>query len=310
MNDALVVKSKLFVQNRDILKTEFKWASSNMVPLCAYMYAKKGIKVDAVRINECKQIIKKHIGVFSKVKGDAFYPLATALSLENSKEKAFARRVEVYKKLKEKFGSAIYMPWIAFAVGDYEKEHNTDIDKLIQRSVELEEMINNEFLDKKENKLEGIAVLLILSGKTNQEIIRDLKIAYEFLCDTKISKEAIPALSYMLVAGTGEIEDSCEKALSSYEIFLKSQCKFEKEAETAVLGLLANSKQKQEEYIKDVIDVNEFLAEQKGFDIINVSSHERHMYAGLLAAQDSSAVEEQIAVLIAMESALNVAIFD
>ncbi|MDO5294415.1 MAG: DUF4003 family protein [bacterium] len=311
MKDELAVKCKLYVQNRDILKSEFKWASSNMLPLCAYMYAEKGRKVDAVRIEECRQIIMKHIGVFSKVKGQEIFPLATLLSLDTNAEKAFEKRIAVYQLLKKEFETTVYLPEIAFALATFSQIHSVNYEKVISQAKRLEEQIQSEFEGNAIAEYSGISVLLSLSGKSQEKLLGDLKMAYELFRNFETEESAIPMLCYVVAAEPGETVDACEKVMSAYGILMKNRIMLKKIGEITTLGLVAASQQKVETYIKDSIEINQYLKQQKGFDLLNVSSAERHMFSFMLAADGNDMfIEKQMALVAAVYSTMLVAVLD
>lgn len=65
MKESLRSRCQLFVENRDIMKSNFRWDNSLMHPLCASIYTGKNLKVDAKKIKYCKEIIKNKAGLFS-----------------------------------------------------------------------------------------------------------------------------------------------------------------------------------------------------------------------------------------------------
>ena len=114
MTEELLIKCKLLVKNREILKSDFQWASTDMIPLCALIYSLNGKTVDAVCLDECKQLVKKNASVLNRYKGDAFYPLASVLALEMNVEKEFSKKLEVYEELKKEYSYMSVLPMIAF----------------------------------------------------------------------------------------------------------------------------------------------------------------------------------------------------
>ena len=51
----------LFIANRDIAKEAFKWDNSAVYPLCANIFCARGLKADAEKLRQCKEIIKNQI---------------------------------------------------------------------------------------------------------------------------------------------------------------------------------------------------------------------------------------------------------
>jgi len=71
MTESLLRNCELFVKNRDILKVNFKWDSSQMHPLCASLCAERDIEADHEKIRACKEIIKENTGTPVRVQGDS-----------------------------------------------------------------------------------------------------------------------------------------------------------------------------------------------------------------------------------------------
>ncbi len=80
MIDSLKQRCDLFVKNRDIMKSNFKCDNSMLFPLCASLYAEKGLEIDPNKIKASKEIIKNNTGIFSNFKSTQLLALATMLS--------------------------------------------------------------------------------------------------------------------------------------------------------------------------------------------------------------------------------------
>ena len=55
-----------YIVNRDTVGKAFRWDSSDLYSVCANMFCACGQAADADRLKECREIIRKHTGLFSK----------------------------------------------------------------------------------------------------------------------------------------------------------------------------------------------------------------------------------------------------
>ena len=54
-----------YIVNRDTVGKAFRWDSSDLYSVCANMFCACGQAADADRLKECREIIRKHTGLFS-----------------------------------------------------------------------------------------------------------------------------------------------------------------------------------------------------------------------------------------------------
>ena len=55
-----------YIANRDTVGKVFKWDSNDLYTVCANVFCACGQTADTDRLKECREVIKKHTGLFSK----------------------------------------------------------------------------------------------------------------------------------------------------------------------------------------------------------------------------------------------------
>lgn len=293
-----MVKCKLLVQNRDILKKEFQWASTNMIPFCGYYFAQRGKKVDAVRMKECKQLIKKNAAVFTKVKGDDVYPLAAMLALEENVNKALEERIRIYKTVCSRYQPSIWLTMVSFILADQAKQQSIAMDELLDRAVSLEETLKKSRNIKEEER--SLCILLALSKKEETALTEDLKACYQMLEETALQEQARALLSLILALGEGEPKEKVHRLRETVAVLKNRQLRIGTNIEAVALGLIATSKGDPSAYIEDISEIDRYLKSQKGFDSLQLAAHERLMYAILFAMAEEKQRISQMITMVAM----------
>ena len=294
MTEDAVVKCKLLVRNREILKNEFHWESTNMIPLCAYLFSEQQTKVDAVRMKECKQLIKRNAGIFTKVKGDDIYPLASMLTLENNVDKALEKRVRIYQELCKEYKPSLWLTMVAFILA----EQSCQLDQTIARAIELERKAQSTIqVGEKER---GIFLVLALSPKSDEQLINEFEAIYELLAESNFEEDAKKLLTVVLALGDGTPEGKVHNLEETNLELKENQLKIGNGIETAALGLAATSEDEIPVLMEQAVKVNEYLKGKKGFDSLQLSAHERLMYAIMLPTEKTTNVLGQKLVLAAM----------
>ena len=294
MTEDAVVKCKLLVRNREVLKNEFHWESTNMIPLCAYLFSQQQTKVDAVRMKECKRLIKRNAGIFTKVKGDDIYPLASMLTLENNVDKALDKGIGIYQELCKQYKPSLWLTMVAFILA----EQSCQLDQTIARAIELEQEAQGTI--QVGDKERGIFLVLALSSKTEEQLLKEFDVIYQLLAESKLEEDAKKLLTVVLVLGDGTPESKVHNLEETNLKLKEHQLKIGNGIETAALGLAATSENEIPVLIEQAVEVNEYLKGKKGFDSLQLSTHERLMYAIMLPTEKNTNVLGQKLVLGAM----------
>lgn len=284
MKESLIRNCELFVTNRDILKVNFKWDSSQMHPLCASLCAERNMVADPERIRECKEIIKQNTGLLSEFKGTVLLALATMLSFEQDPEGKFHKVTESYAALRKEFHSSPYLPLSAFMLADMADSFSYDAITEKSKRIYKKMKEKHPFLTSSEDA--GFAVLFALSGIEEDEAIKRAEQCYTQLKGRFFSSDSVQALSHALAMGAEPTEEKVGRTIEIYEKLKERGCKYGTGPELATLGMLSLSSSEVDTIVNDVAEVDQYLSNVKGFGTFGTGKAQRLMFASFLTANE------------------------
>lgn len=312
MNHSLLQRCQLFVTNRDIVKDNFKWDSALYHPLVATLYAEKNKTVDPLRIKDCKETIKKNTGFFSEFRATVHLPVAALLSLQEQPEAKFQEILRAHEALKKEFRSSAYLPLSAFFMAVMLEA--AAYDGVVRRAKDIFQRMKKEhpFLTSGEDC--GFAVMLAMSDMTPSAAIIEMEKCYSILKSRFSIGNALQTLSHTLTFGEDSAQTKCDRVLRLFDLLKENNCKYGTGAELAVLGVLSLSAPDLSATVRDIAEVSDFLAGQKGFGALGIGKTQRVMYAAILVSQQSqptspnalglTAVNSVTSLLIAQQAAM------
>lgn len=162
MNNLLKQRTDLFLQNRDLIKNNFRWDNSMLFPLCACLYTEQDLQVDIHKIKVAKNILKNNTGLFSNFRGTVSLVYETMLSLEEDPNKTMKNALKAHASLKREFWSSQYLPLSAFLMAKVAETF--DYDKISRKAKLIYQMMKNKhpFLTSAEDS--GFAVVYAISA--------------------------------------------------------------------------------------------------------------------------------------------------
>lgn len=284
MRESLTEKCELFVRNRDEIKNEFFWDSTYMYPICAMIFAEKGEAVDVARMRECNDLIKQYTSVFSNFRGTVKLAMVAMLAAEPDPAETLENALEMYDLLKEHFFSSSYLPLTAMTLVKLTAPEQ--YGEVAGRTREIYDLMKQEhpFLTSGEDSV--FAGLLALSDLSDEQVVEETERCYEMLKPEFFSGNAVQSLSHVLALGTGNTGEKCDRTVELYEGLKRNGYKYGTEYELATLGVLALLPAETEEIMRDIMEVDDFLAEQKGYGFFGLGKKERLMHAGMLVTSD------------------------
>lgn len=307
MKETLKQRCQLFVENKEIMKQNFKWENILMHLLCAEVYTEKGKKIEVESIKACKNMIKENVGVFSNFRSNSGIGFAAILSLEEHKEEKFQNILKVYKLLKEEFFSSEYLALAALTIAQVSESY--DYGMIAAKTKRIYSLMKAEhpFLTSSEDS--NFAALLALSQYSEVELIDRVETAYQLLKKELGSFNACQSLSHIIALGEEAPETTCRKVLELYKRLYEKNYKFGKSYELPVLGALALCREDSEEIVSDVIEVFEYLRNSKGFGSFSISKRQCLMYGAMLVSSEySDHIRDHSAQTVALGSITSIMI--
>jgi len=303
------------IENRNRVKTVFRWESSLIQLACAGIYYTKGMVVDIPVLLECKELLKYKVGPFSNFKSTARAPIAAMLATGKNPEQTLDKALLVYKLLKREFWTSRYLPLTAMIIAQFVEPEK--YEEVVARTRRIYNRIKKEhpFLTSSEDSAN--CALLALSDKSDDELIDDIEACYTILKPKFFSSNAVQSLCHVLALGQGSAEEKCRRTMEIFNCLKALGYKYGTTYELPALGVLALTKAATANLVAEMIEINKWLSKQRGFGFFSsVSSKHRLMYAGVVALRDhinveatqTTTVNSMISIVLAYEAAMCAAI--
>ena len=315
MNDQMLKNCTLLLDSRDRIKTVFGWDSGLIHLACAGIYVSKEKEVNVSVLQECKELLKQKVGLFSNFRSTASSPITSMIAVSENPERTLNNGLLVYQLLKKEFWSSTYLPLTAMVIAQMVEPHQ--FEAIAARTRRIYDLIKAEhpFLTSGEDSAN--CALLALSEKSDKELIYEIESCYQQLKPNFFSSNAVQSLSHVLALGQGTAEEKCRRTMQLFNGLKEAGFKYGTSFELPTLGVLALSDGAKDKMIQEIVEINNWLSRQKGFGFFStVTTKQRLMYAGIVIqreyintdAMQSTAVNSTISLIVAQEVAMCAAI--
>lgn len=284
MRDNLSLLCEKFIENREIIRTVFHWESTYIYPVCAAIFTDKRQTADAEKMKLCRDILRQQTGIFSNFRSNAKLALISMLAVSSDPEAKLQKALQVYDELKEHFFSSQYLPIAAMAIADLTGPEQ--YGEISARTRRIYNLMKNEhpFLTSGEDSV--FAALLALSDLEDEQVVSETEACYEILKPEFFSGNAVQSLSHVLALGEGSAQEKCRRVTELYEGLKERGCRYGTSYELATLGVLAMLPADLSEVMEDIVAVDDYLANQKGYGLLGIGRKQRLMHAGMLVTSD------------------------
>ncbi len=319
MEKQTLQRCELLMENRSRIKSVFFWESGLIHLACAGIYGAKDLQVDTRRLEECKGLLKNRVSVFSNFRGNIRPAVASMMATSENMETALEDGLRLYELLKKEFCSSEYLVLAAMVIERLSKPE--DYGKIAARTRRIYELMKKEhpFLTSSEDS--AFCALLAVSEKEDCSLVEEMEQCYRILKKSFFSGDAVQALCQVLALCKSTPGEKCEKVVELYECIRRAGCKYGTGNELPLLGIIALSPGGAGQKTERICEIDEWLADQKGFGALgSISRKQRLMYAAMLAGRDfrldesgrqalqTAAVSSLISEIAAQETAVCAAI--
>lgn len=273
------------VEDKNLLKKKMLWEmdSNALATISAFLFAGAGKRADIDRYVECKKYLRKHVNLFSEIRGIAEAIVITKMCLSDNYEEYLQGVVAVYKKLRKlhKLTASAHMVMTAvniFEGGGLEKA-DANIEKL--EAVYKEMKAEHFWLTGNEDR--PFIAMMVSRGINISSISPEISDCYEACKKMSFSKEAMHTASQIMSLSGKNIETKVAdmgdtiKALKEYKI---RGMKSDLMPMAAALGFVNASA---EDKARDIKEIYDYLKTQKGFKWY-IGGTQRSMYSILAYA--------------------------
>lgn len=275
MRESLQKLCESFILNRDVVKSAFKWDSQLIIPVCASVLTDAGATGDAETLLKCRKILEEATGVFSNFRGNVKAPMVTMLSVADAPEEKMAKTVKIYDILKKHFKRTEYLAYVSAVMADMVSVE--EAEKYAVRGSNIYELMKQEhpFLTSGEDSV--FAVLMAFSDKPDSELVKNMENAYKLLKENFRDSNSVQSVSQVFALSEGNAEDKCKRLVELYNALKAADKKYGKYYELAVLASLLLLPVEIDDVVKDMAEVDDYLAEQKGYGLLGIDKKTRLM---------------------------------
>lgn len=305
---------ELLIENRDRVKSVFRWESRLLQLACAGICMAKGITVEEAALENCRGLLKEKVGVFSNFRSTARLPIITMLATGGSPEAMLERGLTVYELLKKDFWTSAYLPLASMILAQMAEPGQYERLSFRTRTIYDRMKAEHPFLTSAEDS--AFCALMALSDKPDDALIVSAEQCYQILKPQFFSSNAVQSLSHVLALCDGPAEEKCQKTMELFEALRSTGHKYGTNYELPTLGVLAMSGADLTDIAQEIAEIDGWLSEQKGFGAFSIAGKQRLMYAGIVAMREylcedtmqAAAVNGTISLIVAQEAAMCAAI--
>lgn len=276
------------VEDMNLLKKKMIWEADSyaMATISAFLFASSNRRADIDKYVECKKYLKKHVNIFSEIRGIAEAIVITKMCLSDNYEEYLTGVVDTYKKLRKihKFTASPYM--VIAAINIYEgggaAKAEANIEKL--ETVYKEMKADHFWLTGDEDR--PFLAMMVSRDMDINSISADISSCYEACKKMSLSKETMHTAAQIMSLSGKSVEakvsdlDNTVTALKEHKL---KGMRFELMPMAAALGLIEGTPDEKALVIKENFD---YLKTKKGFKWY-IGGKQRSLYAILAYALEN-----------------------
>ena len=288
MNEILKDKCDLLADNYMVIHNGFQFEEDQICKVAGLIFTSADRRADAEKLTECRKILKKQANIFSKLRSMTEIVVISKMALSGNSERYLDEVKGAYKIMREAgFEDSSYLVQASLLICDLGV--SDECDKTAHKSKEIMNRLNREHPILTSAEDISSAILLGISYKDVDTVIRDFEEGYEYFTDQYklgISKNAVQGLCELLAVTYGDMRSKCDNVAKIYNAFKTRNSDYGKDVEFAVLASLADTALSPDELADEIIEAAEYLKEKEGFEdkYQQAYTKKRLMYAALLAA--------------------------
>ena len=282
MKNKVLELCEKFIENRDTVRSAFKWENSYLYPVCAAIFLDSEKNADVQAMKNCDALLKDKVSVFSNFRGISKIVTLSMLSADENPEARLDNTLRMYACLKKHFFSDNYLTLAAITLSGIVPKENFDAVAL--RTREIYDLVkkSHPFLTSYEDSV--FSSLLALSEQKNGDIITESERCYKALKGEFFSSNAVQSLSHVLALCEGKADEKCSRTVKLFKLLKENGMKYGTDFELATLGVLAMLPISPEETVELMKTADDYLATQKGYGFWGLTKRQRLMHAGMIVS--------------------------
>ena len=285
-----------FIANREIVRKQFKFESTYLYPICANIFCARNVPARAESLAAAKALLKEKTGVFSNFRGNLVGPISAMLAAGNSPENRMDQALENYHALRERFHSSEYLALAAFLLADMGIGSRA-LDA-VDRGRTLYDRMKKEhrFLTSAEDSV--FAVLMAFSEKSDDDLIEDAEACFRIVKSHFSGGNAAQSVSHVLALSPGTAEEKTARLIRLYDGIRAAGGKYGKDYHLSTLAAVSVLEGDEAQIVRDILDVDAFLKEQKGYGVFGLDRKTRMMHAAMIVSDDYCAEDAALSAML------------
>lgn len=288
MNEIVRKKCELLTGNTLTINNRFRLEDNQMCIAAGLIFTSADREADAEKLTECRKILKQQTNIFSKLRSMTEIVVISKMALSENPENYLNEVLRVYKMLRKAgFEDSSYLVQASLLICDLGVRD--ECDEIALKAKEILKCLNRNHPILTSEEDISSAILLAVSYKNVDTVIRDFEEGYEYFTDQyklRVSKNAVQELCEILAITYGDMRSKCDAVADIFNEFKKRKSDYGKDMEFATLGLLTDLDLTIDELTGEIIEAAEYLRDKDGFKDKDQKdySKKRLMYAALLVA--------------------------
>lgn len=285
MRPELETHAERFVEAQKTISKVQPLLSMYAYPICAEMFAQRGLEPDYKKLKKCERILIKKAGLFSDFSGTSALLIISLLSMSEDPE-AMYDRLKDARDLVRRYFPAVpdYVALAAIALN--EEPDQSRWEEIARHGADI-----YGGLKKKHRILTSggdilFSLILARSDSERKDGTETAKLCAEQLADLELDQKTLQSVCRILVLSDGAAAEKCDRFRRLYELLKDRGRKYGKEYQIPMLALAAMLPGDVEQVAEDIIDVDNFLSKEDMYKGIvpKYSKTVRLMHAAMVVA--------------------------
>ena len=272
-----------YIANRDTVGKAFRWDSDDLYSVCANVFCACGQTADIDRLKECREVIKKHTGFFSKFRSKKVRSiLASTLSLVEKPDERMILANAYFNLLKRHFKGTEYLVLTAFLLADLADQALTE--EMAVRGKQIYRRMNQKHRILT-NKTDSVfAMLMAYSGISQDELIGEVEACYQAV-KARFSRSGDAQTSAQILAmAAGAPGEKTQRMIELYDALLAADVNYGGARELAPLAALSLADAPIPALVEEISEADEYLKSQKGYGTKEEELKKRAMHAVMIVS--------------------------
>ena len=249
------------------------------------------------KLLEAKRLLKDSTGVFSNFRGNLTLPVCSMLAAKTAPERRMEAAMENYKILRDQFMPSSYLALAAFFLADM-GVNGSRAQEAAERGKRIYKRMKQEhrFLTSAEDSV--FAVLMSFAEQSDDQLMQDMEACYTLVKQRFSGGNAAQSVSHVLALSPGTSEEKAQKFIQLYDAIRAAGSKYGKYYQLSTLAAVSVMDANVNEIVQDMLDVDAFLSNQKGYGFLSMDRKTRMMHAAMLVTNDYCARDAALAAVM------------